>query len=99
MSGNDHVNISACAIHWRITRTHPSTGWTAVPCEREMHGSTSQVNFLLSVGGVKFYDLRSAGAECGTKLKLVKEPPTPHDPLCVVAWVPGIPVEQQCTLS
>ena len=43
--------------------------------------------------GVKFYNLRTAGAEWGTKLKLVKES-TPHNPLCVVAWVPGIPGER-----
>ena len=36
----------------------------------------------------------SAGAEWGTKLKLVKEPTTPHDPLCVAAWVPVIPGER-----
>ena len=41
--------------------------------------------------GVKFYDLRSARAEWGTKLKLVKESTNPHDLLCVAAWVPGIP--------
>ena len=34
-------------IHLRIARTHPSTGWPAVPCEREKHGSTSE--FPLSV--------------------------------------------------
>ena len=36
---------------------------------------------------MKFSNLRSAGAEWGTKLK---EPTIPHDPLCVAAWVPGI---------
>ena len=35
-----------------------------------------------------------SGAEWGTKLKLVKEPANPHDPLCVAAWVPGIPGER-----
>ena len=36
----------------------------------------------------------SAGAEWGTKLKLVKESTTPHDPLCR-AWVPWIPGERR----
>ena len=48
------------------------------------------VSFHSQYRGVKFYDLRSAGAEWGTKLKQVKESTKPHDPLCVVAWVPGI---------
>ena len=39
---------------------------------------------------MKFCDLRSAGAEWGTKLKLVKEPTNSHNPLCIAAWVPGI---------
>ena len=52
------------------------------------------VSFHSQCRGVKFYDLRSAGAEWGTKLKLVKEPTNPHDPLCVAAWVPGIPGER-----
>ena len=58
--------------------THQSTGWPAVPCECEKHGSTSE--FPL---GVKFYDLRSAGAEWGTKVKLVKESTTPPTIHCV----------------
>ena len=32
--------------------------------------------------------------EWGTKLDLVKEPDNPYDPLCVAAWVPGIPGER-----
>ena len=52
------------------------------------HGSTSECR------GMKFYELRSAGAEWGTKLKLVKESTTHNDPLCVAAWVPGIPGER-----
>ena len=33
--------------------------------------------------------------ECwGTKLDLVKEPDNPYDPLCVMAWVPGIAGER-----
>ena len=52
------------------------------------------VSFHSQCRRVKFYNLRSAGAEWGTKLKLVKEPTTPHDPLCVAAWVPGIPSER-----
>ena len=39
--------LSARANHLRIARTHPSTGWPAVPCEGEKHGSTSE--FPLSV--------------------------------------------------
>ena len=39
---------------------------------------------------VSFYDLRSAGAEWGTKLKLANEPTNSHDSLCVVAWIPRI---------
>ena len=40
--------------------------------------------------GVKFYDLRSAGARYGTRLELVHEPTNIHDPLnCVAAWVVG----------
>ena len=77
----------------RIARTHPSNGWLAIPCERE-----KSMDLLVSIHsqyrGVKFYDLRSAGVEWGTKLKLVKEPTTSHDPLCVVAWVPVIPGER-----
>ena len=52
------------------------------------------VSFHCQCRGVKFYDLRSAGAEWGTKLDLVKEPTNPHDPLCVAAWVPGISGER-----
>ena len=51
------------------------------------------VSFYCQCRGVKFYDLRSVGARCGTTLKLLKEPTNPHDPLCVAAWVPGIPGE------
>ena len=72
--------------------THQYTSWPAVPCKHEKHGS--QVSFHSQCRGVKFYELRSAGAEWGTKLKLVKESTTPHDPLCVAAWVPGIPSEK-----
>lgn len=53
------------------------------------------VSFHCQCRGVKFYDLRSAGAEWHTKLDLVKEPTNPHDPLCVAAWVPGIPGERE----
>ena len=52
------------------------------------------VSFHSQCRGVKFYDLRSAEAEWGTKLKLVKEPTNLHDPLCVAAWVPGISGER-----
>ena len=52
------------------------------------------MSFHCQCRGVKFYDLRSAGAERGTKLDLVKEPTNPHDPLCVAAWAPGIPGER-----
>lgn len=52
------------------------------------------VSFSCECRGVKFYDLRSVGAEWGTNLELVKEPTNPHDPLCVAAWVPGIPGER-----
>ena len=38
------------------------------------------VSFDCHCRGVKFYDLRGAGGET-------------HDPLCVAAWVPGIPGE------
>ena len=56
------------------------------------------VSFHSQCRGVKFYDLRSAGAEWGTKLKLVRESTTAHDQLCVVAWVPGIPGERAADL-
>ena len=46
------------------------------------------VFFECQVRGVKFYDLREAGARWGTSLRLVKEPSNLHDPLCVAAWVP-----------
>ena len=49
------------------------------------------VFFECQVRGVKFYDLREAGARWGTSLRLVKEPSNLHDPLCVAAWVPGSP--------
>ena len=52
------------------------------------------MSFHCQCRGVKFYDLRSTGAEWGTKLDLVKEPDNPYDPLCVAAWVPGIPGER-----
>ena len=52
------------------------------------------MSFHCQCRGVKFYDLRSAGAAWGTKLDLVQEPTNPHDPLCVAAWVPGIPDER-----
>ena len=52
------------------------------------------VSFDCHCRGVKFYDLRSAGAAWGTKLDLIKEPTNPHDPLCVAAWVPGMPGER-----
>ena len=64
------------------------------PAGRPYRASARSMDLLVSFHsqcrGVKFYDLRSAGAEWGTKLKLVKESTTPHDPLCVAAWVPGI---------
>ena len=50
-------------------------------------------SFVCQCRGVKFYDLRSAGARWGTKLSLVREPTNPRDPLCVAAWVPGSPGE------
>ena len=53
------------------------------------------VSFHCQCRGVKFYDLRSARAEWGTKLDLVKEPTNPHDQLCVAAWIPGIPGERR----
>ena len=37
------------------------------------------VSFHCQCRGVKFYDLRSAGAEWGAKLDLVKEPDNPYD--------------------
>ena len=40
------------------------------------------VFFECQVRGVKFYDLREAGARWGTSLRLVKEPSDLHDPLC-----------------
>ena len=40
-------------------------------------------SFVCQCRGVKFHDLRSAGARWGTKLSLVREPTTPRDPLCV----------------
>ena len=46
------------------------------------------VSFDCHCRGVKFYDLRSAGAAWGTELDLVK------DSLCVAAWVPGVPGER-----
>ena len=52
------------------------------------------MSFHCQCRGVKFYDLRSAGAEWGTNLDLVKEPDNPYDPVCVAAWVPGIPGER-----
>lgn len=52
------------------------------------------VSFHCQCRGVKFYDLRSAGAVWGTELNLVTEPTNPHDPLCVAARVPGIPGER-----
>ena len=52
------------------------------------------VSFHFQCRGMKFYELCSAGPEWGIKLKLVKESTTPHDPLCVAAWVPGIPGER-----
>ena len=46
--------------------------------------------FKCQCRGVKFYDLRSAGARYGTRLSLVREPTNLQDPLnCVAAWVPG----------
>ena len=70
-----------------------------LPAGRPYHASARsmdlRVNFHSQCKGMEFYELRSAGAEWGTKLKLVKESTTSHDPLCVVAWVPGIPGETQ----
>ena len=43
---------------------------------------------------MKFYELRSAGAKWDTKLKLVKESTTPHDPLCVALGSLGYPVRE-----
>ena len=48
-------------------------------------------SFHCQFSGVKYYDLRSAGAKWGTKLDVVKDP---HDPLRVAAWVPGLPSER-----
>ena len=55
--------------------------------------------FESQVRGVKFYDLREAGARWGTSLRLVKEPSNPHDPLCVAAWVPGSPSSRPLMLG
>ena len=52
------------------------------------------VSFYSQCRRVKFYDLRSAGAEWGTKLKLVQESTTPHDPLCVAFGSLGYPVRE-----
>ena len=52
------------------------------------------VSFHSQCRRVKFYELRSAGAEWGTKLKLVQESTTPHDPLCVVLGSLGYPVRE-----
>ena len=68
------------------------------PADRPYRASARSMDLLVSFHsqcrGMKFYDLRSAGAEWGTKLKLVKEPTTPHNPLCVTAWVTVIPGER-----
>ena len=65
---------------------------------RPYHVSARSMDLLVSFHSqcraMKFYELCSAGAEWGTKLKLVKESTTPHDLLCVVAWVPGISGER-----
>ena len=69
-----------------------------LPAGRLYHASARSMDLLVSFHsqckGMKFYELRSAGAEWGTKLKLVQESTTPHDPPCVAAWVPGIPGER-----
>ena len=68
------------------------------PAGRPYRASARSMDLLVSFHsqcrGVKFYDLRSAEAEWGTKLKRVKEPTNLHDPLCVTAWVTGIPGER-----
>ena len=52
------------------------------PAGRLYHASVRSMDLLVSFHSqcrrVKFHDLRSAGAEWGTKLKLVKEPTTIH---------------------
>ena len=66
-------------------------------CKNEIENEIEMellVSFHCQCRGVKFYDLRSAGAALGTKLDLVEEPTNPHDPLCVAAWVLGIPNER-----
>ena len=68
-----------------------SPGHTHQPAGLPYRASArSMVSFHSQCRGVKFYDVCITGTEWGTKLKLVKKPTTPHDPLCIVAWVPGI---------
>ena len=52
------------------------------------------VSFHSQCRRMKFYELRSAGAKWDTKLKLVKESTTPHDPLCVALGSLGYPVRE-----
>ena len=93
MNGNDDV-ISARANPFAY---YPDTP-IDLPDGRLYHASARNMDLLASFHslcrGVKFYDLRSAGAEWGTKLKLVKESTTPHDPLCVALGSLGYPVRE-----
>ena len=65
------------------------TPWTRAHAQSKME---LLLFFECQCRGVKFYDLQSAGARYGTRLKLVREPTNLQDPLnCVAAWVPPGP--------
>ena len=86
--------ISACANPFAYRPDTPIN----LPAGRPYRASARSMDLLVSFHsqcrGMKFYELRSAWAEVGTKLKLVKESTTPHDQLCVALGSLGYPVKE-----
>ena len=75
-SGNDDVNRSACANHFPYRPDTPINQLIGCTVWAREAWISCLVRFHSQCRGVKFCDLRSAVAEWGTKLKLVKEPTT-----------------------
>ena len=92
----DDVSLVAHAKHdtkRRVLITTPSNH-QLIYCVME-----SLAFFECQVHGVKFNDLREAGAKWSTSLPIVKEPTNTHNLFCAAAWVPGSPTSRSLVLG
>ena len=72
-----YISARANAFAYRpYTPIDLPAGW---PYRASARSMDLLVSFHSQCRGMKFYELRSTGAEWDTKLKLVKESTTPHD--------------------